>query len=64
MQEFKRELAAKEASLPQEPGSDDESAVTLLVRMPDGSRQGRRFSKSDRLQVHLFVSSLLRKSVS
>ncbi|KAH7692401.1 Ubiquitin-like protein [Dioscorea alata] len=49
-EEFKRELAAKEASLPQEPGPDDESAVTLLVRMPDGSRQGRRFSKSDRLQ--------------
>ncbi|WJZ82259.1 hypothetical protein VitviT2T_002031 [Vitis vinifera] len=49
-QEFERQLAAKEASLPQEPGSDDENAVTLLVRMPDGSRRGRRFLKSDKLQ--------------
>ncbi|KAA8521986.1 hypothetical protein F0562_012700 [Nyssa sinensis] len=49
-QEVKRQLAAKEASLPQEPTSDDENAVTLLVRMPDGSRHGRRFFKSDKLQ--------------
>lgn len=44
-------LAAKQASLPQEPSSDDENAVTLLVRMPNGSRRGRRFLKSDKLQV-------------
>ncbi|KAL0292912.1 UNVERIFIED_CONTAM: Plant UBX domain-containing protein 8, partial [Sesamum radiatum] len=49
-QETERQLAAKEASLPQEPTSDDENAVTLLVRMPDGSRRGRRFLKSDKLQ--------------
>ncbi|XP_020114760.1 plant UBX domain-containing protein 8 [Ananas comosus] len=49
-EEYERKLAAKEASLPQEPSSDDESAVTLLVRMPDGSRRGRRFLKSDKLQ--------------
>ncbi|KAL6986182.1 hypothetical protein U1Q18_019550, partial [Sarracenia purpurea var. burkii] len=49
-QEIERQLAAKEASLPQEPTSDDENAVTLLVRMPDGSRRGRRFLKSDKLQ--------------
>ncbi|XP_027080951.1 plant UBX domain-containing protein 8-like [Coffea arabica] len=49
-QEVDRQLAAKEASLPQEPPSNDENAVTLLVRMPDGSRRGRRFLKSDRLQ--------------
>ncbi|KZV52602.1 hypothetical protein F511_25854, partial [Dorcoceras hygrometricum] len=49
-QEIERQLAAKEASLPQEPAPDDENAVTLLVRMPDGSRRGRRFLKSDRLQ--------------
>ncbi|KAL7165289.1 hypothetical protein ACSBR2_041058 [Camellia fascicularis] len=49
-QEMERQLAAKEVSLPQEPTSDDESAVTLLVRMPDGSRRGRRFLKSDKLQ--------------
>ncbi|XP_073312845.1 plant UBX domain-containing protein 8-like isoform X1 [Primulina huaijiensis] len=49
-QEIARQLAAKEASLPQEPAPDDENAVTLLVRMPDGSRRGRRFLKSDKLQ--------------
>ncbi|GAV68912.1 UBX domain-containing protein [Cephalotus follicularis] len=49
-QEFERQLAAKEASLPVEPVSDDENSVTLLVRMPDGNRRGRRFLKSDRLQ--------------
>ncbi|XP_058104806.1 plant UBX domain-containing protein 8-like isoform X2 [Magnolia sinica] len=49
-EEFERLLAAKQASLPQEPSPDDESAVTLLVRMPDGSRRGRRFLKSDKLQ--------------
>ncbi|XWS61826.1 hypothetical protein CRYUN_Cryun07bG0158500 [Craigia yunnanensis] len=48
-QECERQLAAKEASLPQEPAADEENAVTLLVRMPDGSRRGRRFLKSDRL---------------
>ncbi|KAL3498781.1 hypothetical protein ACH5RR_041513 [Cinchona calisaya] len=49
-QEVERQLAAKEASLPEEPPSDHESAVTLLVRMPDGSRRGRRFLKTDKLQ--------------
>ncbi|KAL3833548.1 hypothetical protein ACJIZ3_008284 [Penstemon smallii] len=49
-QETERQLAAKEASLPQEPTSDNENAVNLLVRMPDGSRRGRRFLKSDKLQ--------------
>ncbi|CAN0841456.1 Plant UBX domain-containing protein 8 [Linum grandiflorum] len=49
-QEIERQLAAKEASLPQEPTPDEENAVTLLVRMPDGTRHGRRFLKSDRLQ--------------
>lgn len=51
VQENERQLAAKEASLPQEPTPDDVNAVTLLVRMPDGSRRGRRFLKSDKLQV-------------
>ncbi|RZC72903.1 hypothetical protein C5167_048379 [Papaver somniferum] len=49
-EEFERTLAAKEASLPQEPATDDENAINLLIRMPDGSRRGRRFLKSDRLQ--------------
>ncbi|CAK9173073.1 unnamed protein product [Ilex paraguariensis] len=49
-QEIERQLAAKEASLPQEPTTNDENAITLLVRMPDGSRRGRRFLKSEKLQ--------------
>lgn len=49
-EELKKQSAAKKASLPDEPSGDDESAVTLLVRMPDGTRQGRRFRKSDALQ--------------
>lgn len=49
---MERQLAAKEASLPQEPTADNENAVNLVVRMPDGSRRGRRFLKSDRLQVN------------
>lgn len=44
LQDIERQLAAKEACLPNEPLCEDENAVTLLVRMPDGSRQGRRFS--------------------
>ncbi|KAF3788498.1 Plant UBX domain-containing protein 8 [Nymphaea thermarum] len=48
-QELERQLVEKEASLPQEPSSDNELAVTLLVKMPDGSRYGRRFLKSDKL---------------
>lgn len=53
LQELERQLAAKEATLPREPASDDVNAVTLLVRMPDGSRHGRRFLKTDKLQVRL-----------
>uniref|UniRef100_A0A7C8YKB5 UBX domain-containing protein n=1 Tax=Opuntia streptacantha TaxID=393608 RepID=A0A7C8YKB5_OPUST len=49
-QELERQLAAKQASLPEEPPLDDENAVNLLVRMPDGSRHGRRFRKTDKLQ--------------
>ncbi|XP_071702363.1 plant UBX domain-containing protein 8-like [Rutidosis leptorrhynchoides] len=49
-QEIERQLAVKEVSLSPEPASDDENAVTLLVRMPDGSRRGRRFLRTDKLQ--------------
>lgn len=48
---MERQLAAKEACLPNEPSPDDENVVTFLVRMPDGSRRGRRFLKSHKLQV-------------
>ncbi|KAL4570818.1 hypothetical protein LXL04_026481 [Taraxacum kok-saghyz] len=49
-QEIERQLREKEGLLPEEPKGDDENAVTLLVRMPDGSRCGRRFMKTDKLQ--------------
>lgn len=51
LQELERQLDAKEASLPKEPQADEENAITLLIRMPDGTRLGRRFLKSDKLQV-------------
>ncbi|OWM64189.1 plant UBX domain-containing protein 9 [Punica granatum] len=43
-------LVTKAVSLPQEPLSDDVNAINLVVRMPDSSRHGRRFLKSDKLQ--------------
>ncbi|KAK8936118.1 hypothetical protein KSP39_PZI013251 [Platanthera zijinensis] len=49
--EFEMKLAAKQACLPQEPSVEDENSVTLLIRMPDGSRCGRRFLRSDKLQL-------------
>ncbi|KAG7557484.1 UBX domain [Arabidopsis suecica] len=49
-QELERQLGAKEASLPKEPQADEENAITLLIRMPDGTRRGRRFLRSDKLQ--------------
>nr|CAB3481638.1 unnamed protein product [Digitaria exilis] len=49
-EELESELAAKQASLPKEPLQNDEGAVTVVVRMPDGTRRGRRFLKSDKLQ--------------
>lgn len=50
-EEFEMKLAAKQASLPHEPPVENENSVTLLIRMPDGSRCGRRFLKSDKLQL-------------
>ncbi|KAL2962182.1 hypothetical protein AAZX31_17G127000 [Glycine max] len=50
-QELETKLAAKEVSLPPEPSSDDDNAVNLMVKMPDGNRRGRRFLRSDRLQA-------------
>lgn len=61
LQELELKLAAKQSLLPQEPSLDDGNAVTLLVRMPDGSRRGRRFLKSDKLQVELLDRPSLTK---
>ncbi|KAE8671102.1 UBX domain-containing protein, putative isoform 2 [Hibiscus syriacus] len=44
-------VATKMTSLPPEPARDDENAVTILVRMPDGTRHGHCFCRSDKLQV-------------
>jgi len=49
-EELESSLTSKQASLPPEPSPDAEGAVTVVVRMPDGSRQGRRFLKTDKLQ--------------
>ncbi|OMP00518.1 hypothetical protein COLO4_12615 [Corchorus olitorius] len=49
--ESDRVMVAKESSLLPEPAIDDENAVTILVRMPDGTRHGRHFLKSNKLQV-------------
>ncbi|KAG2636313.1 hypothetical protein PVAP13_2NG445300 [Panicum virgatum] len=49
-EELESNLASKQASLPSEPPPDIEGAVTVVVRMPDGSRQGRRFLKTDKFQ--------------
>ncbi|KAJ3692716.1 hypothetical protein LUZ60_011811 [Juncus effusus] len=49
-EELERRILDKEASLPAEPSQEDENAITLLVRMPDGARLGRRFLKSDKLK--------------
>ncbi|KAL3685924.1 hypothetical protein R1sor_003946 [Riccia sorocarpa] len=49
-EELERQLNAKKGKLPMEPPPDAEDAVTLVVRLPDGSRRGRRFYKSNKLQ--------------
>ncbi|CAN6981030.1 unnamed protein product [Brassica oleracea var. botrytis] len=45
-----RSSITKKEALPIEPSVDNEDAITLLVRMPDSSRHGRRFLKSDKLK--------------
>ncbi|XP_039037683.1 plant UBX domain-containing protein 9-like isoform X2 [Hibiscus syriacus] len=50
-EEVNKVMATKMTSLPPEPARDDENAVTILVRMPDGTRHGRRFCRSDKLQL-------------
>jgi hypothetical protein len=40
--ELRSALALKEAALPAEPAVTDADSMTVLVRMPDGSRLSRR----------------------
>ncbi|CAN7116806.1 plant UBX domain-containing protein 9 isoform X1 [Brassica rapa] len=49
-EEAERSSITKKEALPIEPSVDNEDAITLLVRMPDSSRHGRRFLKSDKLK--------------
>ncbi|XP_019059311.1 PREDICTED: plant UBX domain-containing protein 9 [Tarenaya hassleriana] len=42
--------AVKESFLPVEPSVDNEGAITLLIRMPDSNRHGRRFLRSDKVK--------------
>ncbi|MED6135722.1 hypothetical protein PIB30_049305 [Stylosanthes scabra] len=48
--ELEKQLYKKELKLSKEPPVDDQNAITIVVRMPDGSRSERRFLKSDKLQ--------------
>lgn len=50
-QAAERVRASKEAALPAEPPEADASAVTCVVRLPDGSRCSRRFAREAPLQV-------------
>lgn len=42
LRRYERQLTEKQAGLPAEPSALDPDAVTVLVRMPNGSRIGRR----------------------
>ncbi|KAG8488955.1 hypothetical protein CXB51_016951 [Gossypium anomalum] len=50
-EEVNKVMSAKSTSLPAEPAIDDDNAITILVRMPDGTRHGCRFRKLDKLQL-------------
>ena len=54
-QELEKMLDKKEVRLSKEPLLDDENAITIVVRMPDGSRRERRFLKTDKLQVKVVL---------
>ncbi|XP_019461411.1 PREDICTED: plant UBX domain-containing protein 13-like isoform X2 [Lupinus angustifolius] len=49
--ELDKMLAEKNVKLSNEPPSDDKNAITIVVRMPDGSRRERRFLKTDKLRL-------------
>ncbi|CAA7017388.1 unnamed protein product [Microthlaspi erraticum] len=49
-EEPERTSSTTKVVLPTEPAVENEDAITLLVRMPDSSRHGRRFLKSDKFK--------------
>ncbi|MCO5576060.1 hypothetical protein L7F22_029867 [Adiantum nelumboides] len=50
LKELEKQKAVKRATLPEEPDVKNENAVTIMLRLPDGARQGRRFLKTEPLQ--------------
>ncbi|XP_061340187.1 plant UBX domain-containing protein 8-like [Gastrolobium bilobum] len=57
--ELENMLDKKEVRLSKEPPLDDENAITIVVRMPDGGRCERRFLKTDKLQfLFNFIDTL------
>jgi len=49
--ERERWRVAKASTLPPEPAAAEPNLVTVMVRMPDGSRCSRRYQKADPLQL-------------
>ena len=49
-------LDKKKVGLSKQPPLDDENVITIVVRMPDGSRSERRFLKTDKLQVKVVLA--------
>lgn len=48
---FQELLQAKNAALPPQPQAGDPESISIIIRMPDGSRYNRRFRKGDQLKV-------------
>ena len=59
-EEEKKKLEHKEMTkktklqnLPPEPAADDQSAILIIFRLPNGDRLERRFSNNDKAQVKI-----------
>ena len=42
-------------TLPPEPAEDDQSAILIIFRLPNGDRLERRFNSNDKAQVNFLV---------
>eukprot|EP00250_Pteridium_aquilinum_P007065 c16859_g1_i1 orf=207-2174(+) len=49
-EELGKQIAAKRAAISEEPSVNNENALTIMFRLPDGTRKSRRFCKSETLQ--------------
>jgi hypothetical protein len=54
-EELQLHLAEKASTLPEEPPAGEPGVVTVMVRMPDGSRKARRLRSSDPVQVMALI---------